>query len=165
MSRLEPPDTHFLSAAEGWLMLGDFQSAGQELDHVSPAQQSHPLVLDLRWQVHLKAKRFPDCLEVAKDLIHLAPDQPMAWAKYAQSFYYLGRYQEAYEASRGSLEQFPQAFALHYDFACYACLLGHLDEAKAHLTQACALRDRESVKAMALEDKDLVALRPEIERL
>ena len=35
MGKLDAPDTHYVSGAEGWLELGDFQSALAELDLVS----------------------------------------------------------------------------------------------------------------------------------
>ena len=35
MGKLEAPDTHFLSFAEGWMELGDCQSALDELELIS----------------------------------------------------------------------------------------------------------------------------------
>ncbi len=104
---LEPPDTHFLSAAEGWLMLGDPVSAQEELARITPSFHAHPEVLDVRWQVLLKAKQHAQCLEIAKLLVQIAGGHPMSWAKYAQSFYYLGRYQDAYDCARNALKQWP----------------------------------------------------------
>jgi tetratricopeptide (TPR) repeat protein len=159
---LEPPDTHYLSAAEGWLMLGDHASAQEELSRIRSIFQSYPDVLDVQWQVLLKAKEHARCLEIAKNLVQIAGGQPMAWAKLAQSFYYLGRYQDAYDCASTALKQFGKDFALHYDLACYACLLGQIDEAKARLREAIHLRDAPYVKSMACQDKDLEALWTEI---
>ena len=49
MQKLEPPDTHYFFAAIGWLELGNLTEAQAELAQVSPAQQEHPDVLEVRW--------------------------------------------------------------------------------------------------------------------
>jgi hypothetical protein len=41
----------YLEAAEGWLGLGDQVSAIEELEHISPALSTHPLVLEMRWKI------------------------------------------------------------------------------------------------------------------
>src|ERR1043166_9428290 len=51
MTRLEPPDTHHLSAAVGWLELGNPAEAGEEIARISPAALEHPDVLEVRWQI------------------------------------------------------------------------------------------------------------------
>ena len=45
---------------------------------------------------------------------------------------------------------------LHYNLACYHCLLGELEETKTRLRRACQLSDE--FKTCALEDPDLKAL-------
>jgi hypothetical protein len=44
-------DQHHLRAAEGWLELGDWRSANEELESVTAALRAHPDVLAMRWQV------------------------------------------------------------------------------------------------------------------
>src|SRR5208282_4150279 len=46
---LEPPDTFHLSAAMGWLGLGNWQEALEELEKITPALRSHPEVLLARF--------------------------------------------------------------------------------------------------------------------
>ena len=45
---LAPPDSFRLSAAEGWLELGDIQEANEELERITPPMSTHPLVLEMR---------------------------------------------------------------------------------------------------------------------
>jgi hypothetical protein len=45
---------------------------------------------------------------------------------------------------------------LHYNLACYACLLGDMKEARQRLEIACKMDDK--FKASALDDEDLRAL-------
>ena len=49
MQKLEPPDTYYLSAAVGWLELGNPGEARAELVQISSRQQEHPDVLEVRW--------------------------------------------------------------------------------------------------------------------
>jgi len=59
MQPLEPPDSFFVSAAEGWLELGNSAEARLELAQVSAALQNHPAVLDLRWEVFKTERDWP----------------------------------------------------------------------------------------------------------
>ena len=53
---LEAPDSHHLRAAQGWLELGDWQSANAELENISPQVRVHPDVLEIRWHIYAKAQ-------------------------------------------------------------------------------------------------------------
>jgi hypothetical protein len=48
---LEPPDSLHLQAAEGWVGLGDYNSATEELERISAANRDDPHVLQLRWRI------------------------------------------------------------------------------------------------------------------
>ena len=51
MGKLEAPDTHYLSGAEGWMELGDLSSALAELDLISELFHDHYDVLQVRWHI------------------------------------------------------------------------------------------------------------------
>ena len=51
-------DQHHLRAAEGWLGLGDWRSANDELESITAALRAHPDVLAMRWQVYSEAKHW-----------------------------------------------------------------------------------------------------------
>ena len=55
MKPLEPPDSHHLSAAIGWLGLGNVAEAGAELEKIAPQFQSHPDVLVVQFDIHAQA--------------------------------------------------------------------------------------------------------------
>jgi hypothetical protein len=38
---LQPPDSMYLTAVEGWLGLGDISAANAELDHITPELRVH----------------------------------------------------------------------------------------------------------------------------
>ena len=48
---LEPPDSHHLNHAIGWLGLGCVVDARAELAQISPEWQEHPEVLEVRWML------------------------------------------------------------------------------------------------------------------
>src|SRR5687767_4714620 len=76
---LTPGDLHALRAVEGWLELGDQLEAAAELDRLSPELQAHPEVLKLRWIVLSQAKKWEACVEVAREIIRVAPEDSFGW--------------------------------------------------------------------------------------
>ena len=82
---LQPPDSLYLTAAEGWLGLGDINAASAELDNITPELREHPAVLEVRWQIYAKAKRWDACIEIAKTLTDLVPNDINNWVHLAYS--------------------------------------------------------------------------------
>jgi hypothetical protein len=56
MKKLSPPDSHHLKAAEGWLGLGNYLEANDELENIGPQMRAHPDVLEIRWEIYAKEK-------------------------------------------------------------------------------------------------------------
>src|SRR5580698_8496927 len=73
---LDVQDHFHLQAAEGWLGLGDVESASNELREVSPAEHKHPAVLSVRYQIYAQAKQWDEAVAVANDLMKLLPEEP-----------------------------------------------------------------------------------------
>ena len=156
---LQPPDSHHLQAAQGWIELGNPQEANKELDGIRPSLQTqHPEVLKVRWTIYVQTKQFQSALEVAKNLSALIPDEAGTWVMLANSLYYLGRMQEAYDCAADALTRFPQDATLHYDLACYACYLGKVEDASKLLHRSFELDSGKALRLHALEDPDLKPL-------
>ena len=155
---LEPPNTHYLSAAEGWMDLGDFNEALAELGHISVEYQSHFEVMQMRWHIHNKRREWSDCLHIGLKMIKTNPDLPQGWINHGNALFYLSRYEEAFNLLRPTLEKFPQDEAIPYNLACYKCQAGDLLEAKAWLERAYTLGDENRIRKMALNDPDLKQL-------
>jgi hypothetical protein len=47
MKPLQPPDSHHLSAAIGWIGLSHCQEANEELEKIVPGLRAHPDVLEV----------------------------------------------------------------------------------------------------------------------
>lgn len=156
--KLEPPHSHHLNAAQGWLGLGNANEAHAELDKIPPALQLHPEVLEARWQTYAKAQQWDDCVEVANRLVELAPQTPMGWIHRSYALHELKQTREAMEALLPALVKFPKEWLIHYNLACYSCRLQQVEPTMRFLKQAFKLGDAPAVKEMALADADLKEL-------
>ena len=167
MQGIPPPDIHFLNAAQGWLGLDCPDEARIELNAIAPELQSHPEVLDVRWQLHTRQQDWQAALQVAQLEIKTRPDESSGWLHHA---YALRR------ASRGGLimawgallpaaQKFPKEPVIAFNLACYACQLKQLETAREWLDRAVKAGGREEIRKLALADDDLQPLWPEIKAL
>jgi tetratricopeptide (TPR) repeat protein len=156
MNPLEPPDSHHLNAAEGWLELGNELEATAELEQISRDLRAHPDVLTLRWQIHAKAREWDACVEVAQAMMRVAPDRADAWIHHSFALHELKRTQAAYDHLATVAETFPRIWTIPYNLACYCAQLGCLDEAQAWFKKATALDNQ--LVPQAIADPDLKPL-------
>ena len=161
---LEPPDSHCLSAAIGWLGLGNVVEAGAELEKIAPQFQSHPDVLAVQFDIHAQAGKWDAAAEIAGTLTQLEPEEPGAWISlaYATRRKTGGGIPQARAILIQAQRTFPKEKIIAYNLACYDCQLGNLDAAKAWLDKACTLGDARKIKHMARQDPDLEPLWPDI---
>jgi predicted Zn-dependent protease len=156
-----PPETFYLTAAVGWLELGDTNSAAEELARIRPEFLEHPAVLEVRWTVCSAGKSWEAALAIAESEVQSTPDQPGGWVHRAYALRRIrgGSLQRAWEALLPAFEKFPKEPIIPYNLACYAAQFGRLEEAWEWLHKAMeAAGDVKSIKEMALRDRDLEAL-------
>ena len=167
MQELEPPDTHYLSAVMGWLGLGSLADAKAELALIPPSRQNHPDVLEVRWVICAEEKNWQESLQIARQLLHLAPDRSSGWLHQAYSLRRVpeGGLQAAWDVLFPAMEKFPKDAIIPYNLACYACLLQRLDDARDLVKRAIKVAGREHIRQMALSDSDLQPLWDEIREL
>jgi Flp pilus assembly protein TadD len=166
MKPLEPPDSHHLSAAMGWLELGDVAEAGAEFEKIAPQFRSHPHVLAIRYDICAKAGKWDAAAEIARTLTQLEPHQPDAWISLAYAVRRKpgGGIPQARAILVQARRTFPKEQIIAYNLACYECQLGDLNAAKLWLEKACTLGDANKIKLMALEDPDLKPLWPDLRK-
>lgn len=166
MSKLEPPDVHALTAALGWIELGNPREAIGELDHISPANQAHPGVLDMRWVALAELKRWDEALAVGEKLVDVAPGNVSGWLHRAYALRRVtgGGLPQAWEALLPAAEKFPRQLLVAFNLACYACQMQRLGDARHWLRRAMEIGDEEKVIAMALADADLKPLWSELRK-
>lgn len=165
MSELQSPDIHHLSAAEGWLELGNAREAQAELDCISPAAQGRIEVLAVRWGILAHFKSWEQGVAVAARIVELAPKEVFGWIQRSYALHELKRTREARDLLQPAAKFFPKVETIPYNLACYECQLGDLAAARDWFQRALKLHNRTELKARALEDVDLKPLWPEIKQI
>jgi tetratricopeptide (TPR) repeat protein len=155
MEALEHPDSIYLSAAQGWLELGNTAEAARELNQISLGACERPEVLQVRWQVAVKQLRWPEALAVAEAICRVAPQSAFGWIHRSYCLHELKRTQEAWDLLLPVADRFQEEWLVCYNLACYGCQLGHLTEGQAWFKRALQRGDPVHINRLAAEDPDL----------
>ena len=75
LAQLKHPDPMHLEAAAGWIQLGDYDSANDELEKIRAEWRAHPDVLELRWLVYSHHEQWDACLDIASATVKMASDR------------------------------------------------------------------------------------------
>ena len=167
MKVIEPPDSHFVSAAVGWLGLGNVAEARAELARVSEEHQGHPDVLEVRWWICAEEKRWEEGLEIAQALMKAAPKRASGWLHQAYALRRIpgGSVKKAWQALLPAFDRFPKEPTIAYNLSCYACQMQQLEAARVWFKRAAVIGGKEEMKKMALDDADLKELWGEIREM
>jgi tetratricopeptide (TPR) repeat protein len=153
---LERDDLRHLTAAQGYVELGMHCDAEAELEEIEPEVRHVPEVLQVRVDIYHALKKWDLLQPVAKKLALFDPQNSQWWISWA----YATRRVDSIEAARlilvNALEAISNEAMIHFNLACYECLLGNVEEARSRLTKAITL-DSE-LRLMALQEKDLEPL-------
>ena len=147
-----------MNAAQGWLGLGDTQSALDELEFVDRAMRFHPDVLAVRCEIYTVRQQWPEVVSVASKLVELNPDRPSGWVRRSFALHELKLTQEAFDFLLPAAKKFPDISTIPYNLACYCAQLGGLEEARHWLQQSCEIGNAEMLKMAARCDPDLSPL-------
>jgi tetratricopeptide (TPR) repeat protein len=162
---LEPPDSLHLKSAQGWLELGDHVEANEELEKITSELRARPDVLELRWQIYAKAKKWDACVDIANALVLTDFNRAYGWIHRSFALHKLSRTAEAYDHLENAADLFSGNWLIRYNLACYACQLGRKREAWRWLEKAIELAGNEDLRTMALDDPDLEPLWANIEEI
>jgi tetratricopeptide (TPR) repeat protein len=156
-------DQRHLDAADGWLGLGDYLSAQDELEQITLELRGHPAVLSRRVEIFAKAKQWEVSAKISDALVRLTPDDVHAWISRSFALHELKRTQEAYDLLLPARLEFPKCWTVPYNLACYCCQLGRLEEAEVWFKCAMVI-DGGSVTRQAIDDPDLEPLWTRIDK-
>lgn len=155
------PTRRHLQYASGFIELGMLAAAGDELARIPLAEQSAQPVILVRLDLLMAAKAWPDMVSLARETARAYPAEEKGWIYHAYALRELSRIPEAQAVLRQAEPLLGTTCGvLHYNLACYACLLGDKPEARRRLALAAAL-DKSWLES-ALEDPDLAAMRAEL---
>jgi hypothetical protein len=167
MKKLGPPHSHYLSAAEGWIGLGNLAEAREELMHLPTRLRAHPQALELFWTIFAQERDWMAAQEFARMLVAKAPELLSGWIHLGYSIRRAldGGLQPAWDALFPAMEKFPDEAIIPYNLACYACQLQQPDKARILLKRAMSLGGRDQIKKMALNDPDLKPLWKQMDKI
>ncbi len=157
MNTLNPPDLLYLEAAKGWYLLGNLKEADAELQHIAPAMQQHPDVLEVRFAIYSRSHKWIDCMEIATAMLTVAPDQPTSWINSAIVLHGLKETYAAWNTLYQVMDRFPKVPLIPYNMACYAAALGRFADSSKMLEKAIQMGGDE-LATLAREDPDLKPL-------
>jgi predicted Zn-dependent protease len=155
---LRGPDKIQLDAAQGWLGLGNYTEANEELEKITPTKRAHPDVLRVRYEVYAAAEKWEGAAEIAKAISELAPESPFGFVHLARALHALKRTREARDVLLPVVDQFNKEQILFYNLACYCCQLGDRKTAWQCLERAIALAGPSDIRLRALDDPDLAPM-------
>ena len=160
LALLQHPDPMHLEAAAGWIQLGDYDSANDELEKIRAEWRAHPDVLDLRWLIYSHHEQWDACLDIASAIVKMTPDRVLSWVNKAYSMRWAndGSIEKAKPVLIEAAKLFSDDSMIQYNLACYSAQLGQLDAAQEHLDKAYELGNAKQIKLMALDDDDLKPL-------
>jgi hypothetical protein len=155
---LDRPDSLFLQAAIGWLELGNWCEANNEIENISPPFKAHPDVLQVRCKIYHDAGKWDYLAEVANVLCTTLPDSSFGPVHLAHALRKLGRSNEARNALLPVADKFPDDWRIPFHLACCFCRTGELKPALDWLTRAMDVAGKTDIRTMALEETDLEAM-------
>lgn len=147
---------HPLQAAEGWIELGDYDEAAEELHNCPPAVKSSVAFVKLWVRIYAAKGRWVDVEQYCELLAKHAPDESFTIFTQAEAFHRQGRTREAFAVFQQSPMSFRTGVKYFYALARYLCALDQTQLAAACIGNA--IDEDPSVRLKALND-------PELERL
>jgi tetratricopeptide (TPR) repeat protein len=153
---LEPPDQQHWQAAVGYVELGMFQDANDQLEKIDPFNRAAPEVLAVRIAIYHGLKKWELMRDIAKRLADFQPND----IQWTISYAYATRRAESIPAAKDILlnaePKFPEEAIIKYNLACYFCQTGDAESAKNYLKKTFELDS--SWREKAFDDPDLEPL-------
>lgn len=145
--------TRHLEACRGYIDLGMYHDAWNELERLPPELRAKVDVIDLRLEIYQALGKWESARVLSESMAKHDPSNPNWWIMWAYSLRREKSIHEAREVLQQAAIHHPGVALIQYNLACYACVLGDMKEAHRLLPVAFAL-DAE-LKKVALDDPDL----------
>ena len=143
-------------SAEGWIELGNYAEAAEEL-HAFPSDlKSTTAWLRLWVRIYAATHMWPNVEAMCETLLRHAPDDPFAIFHQAEALHRQGRSREAFSVFQYAPLTFKQGAPYFYALARYLCATGQHSLALSCLGKA--FDSDPSLRLEALDDADLQAV-------
>jgi tetratricopeptide (TPR) repeat protein len=151
------PTRKHLDYALGYIELGLFAEAREELSRITAADRKLPPVLGVLLELAMSEEAWTAVVKLAPQVADVDPSNERPWIAWAYALRERGNISEARDVLlRGAAAISEPSVLVDYNLACYFCLLGDLKEARRRLDSVFA-RDPHW-KTDARQDPDLAAL-------
>jgi Flp pilus assembly protein TadD len=161
LRRLPDEPRWCLQRADGYMDLRMWTHAQRELSAVAAEHHDSFAFTHCRLRLAIEEKDWQASAQLARALHGQAPDEPETWIELA----YVARRAEGVDAARQilsrALHRFPSLAIIPFNLACYECQLGDMKQARMYLARAFELEP--GYRRLAVEDRDLEPLWPELE--
>src|SRR4030095_9323737 len=108
MSSLTPPHSFYLESAKGWYLLGNLKEANAELDRLPPELRVHADVLEVRFAIYSRSRKWEACMDIAAAMLGVAPERPTSWINSATVLHALNETRAAWDTLYNVMERFPK---------------------------------------------------------
>lgn len=142
-----------LSAAQGYLELGMFTEAENEVEKIGPEDKIRPEVIGFRVQLYIAAEKWEAGYVVARQMVGVETENVTWWHSLCMCARYSQSVRVAENIAFRALQIFPNDALLQLNLAIYACVQGRIAEAKLRLRAAIALNEK--MRLIALKCRDL----------
>jgi predicted Zn-dependent protease len=147
-------------AAQGYVELGMFEDASNELEEIEAESRTLPEVLDLRYTIYAAMGQWSLAAVSARHTATQFPKEPAGWIRWAYAARRCKSIEEAKRILLDAERQHPRDGAIQFNLGCYACQQGDHEEAKRRVSAAISLSGK--FRWAALHDLDLKPLWDEI---
>ena len=146
-------------AALGWLQLGNWQEAHEELERLPAEMLATPAVLVLRCRIYPHAGRWHTVEIMAEGAAHAYPEEPRFYTHWAWALHRQGRTADGLSVASQAAERFIDSGAIAYAVACLYGALEQVSDA-AHWLKLALQRthDPEKLRLRALKQPELFCL-------
>lgn len=129
------------------------RAAKAELRGIPKADRLQLDVLALRAEILLEEHDWEGLIRTGQELARRHPNDSRGWIHWAYGLRERNMIQGARDVLLTAKRLHPELGVLHFNLACYYCLLGDMPAAKRSLERACRLKS--DWKEAALQDPDL----------
>jgi len=120
----------------GYLSLGMHQDAWDELEMLPPALCAREEVLEIRIEIFQRLGKWESARGLAESLTKRNPENPDCWLSWAFALRREKSIETAEEVLVEAINRHADIPLIAYNLACYACVLGRLDETTDLLRRA-----------------------------
>lgn len=150
------PNAKRLRAAWGYIELGMFEAANDEVGAIEAVWRGSPDVQRARLEIYRGLEKWELMEIVAVKLLEWNPKKAGHFVNLAYAARRAQSVGKAREILARAAELHPDDATIQFNLACYDAQLGDIDAAKEHLKRATSTEAKFS--AMALDDPDLAPL-------